>query len=123
MPNERTNEAGVSLQYVECVYLACTGSWVFPIILLIISLAANLGRLAELHQQHVTITGLINQRCIVGVVLEGWVRALPSYRLVPGDVIVVQRGKATCDMVLLRGNCLVEESMMSGEVILCHPSL
>jgi len=36
--------------------------------------------------------------------------------LVPGDVIVVLPGKATCDMVLLQGNCLVEESVLSGEV-------
>lgn len=34
----------------------------------------------------------------------------------PGDVVVLQRGKATCDMVLLKGSCLVEESMLSGEV-------
>ncbi len=46
--------------------------------------------------------------------------ALSSRRLVPGDVVVLQRGKATCDMVLLRGAGLVEESMMSGEV---HASL
>lgn len=43
-------------------------------------------------------------------------RALLSHRLVPGDVIVVLPGKATCDMVLLRGSCLVEESLLSGEV-------
>ena len=43
-------------------------------------------------------------------------RAVSSQRLVPGDVIVVLRGKATCDMVLLRGSCLCEESMLSGEV-------
>ena len=44
-------------------------------------------------------------------------RAVSSRRLVPGDVLVLLRGKATCDMVLLRGNCLVEESMLSGEVL------
>ena len=43
-------------------------------------------------------------------------RAASSRRLVPGDVIVVLQGRATCDMVLLRGSCLVEESMLSGEV-------
>ena len=63
-------------------------------------------------------SGLINQRRLVPVVVGGWVRALPSYRLVPGDVVVVQRGKASCDMVLLQGSCLVEESMLSGEVML-----
>ena len=43
-------------------------------------------------------------------------RAVASHRLVPGDVVVLLPGKATCDMVLLRGNCLVEESLLSGEV-------
>ena len=46
----------------------------------------------------------------------GWVRAVSSHKLVPGDVIVVQKGKAMCDMVLLQGSCLVVESMLSGEV-------
>lgn len=44
-------------------------------------------------------------------------RVVSSQRLVPGDVIVVLPGTATCDMVLLQGNCLVEESNLSGEVI------
>ena len=43
-------------------------------------------------------------------------RAVSSRRLVPGDVIVILPGKATCDMILLRGNCLVQESNLSGEV-------
>lgn len=41
---------------------------------------------------------------------------MASYRLVPGDIVVLQQGKATCDMVLLQGNCLVDESILSGEV-------
>ena len=41
---------------------------------------------------------------------------MSSRRLVPGDVVVLVPGKATCDMVLLTGNCLVEESVLSGEV-------
>ena len=53
---------------------------------------------------------------MVPFVWVGRVLALSSRRLVPGDVVVVQRGKATCDMVLLRGAGLVEESMLSGEV-------
>ncbi len=43
-------------------------------------------------------------------------RALASRRLVPGDVVVLLPGKAVADMVLLTGNCLVEESLLSGEV-------
>ena len=37
-------------------------------------------------------------------------------RLLPGDVVVLQPGKALFDMVVLQGNCLVTESMLSGEV-------
>ena len=43
-------------------------------------------------------------------------RAVSSRVLVPGDVVVLLPGTATCDMVLLQGNCLVEESSLSGEV-------
>jgi len=49
-------------------------------------------------------------------------RAVASHSLVPGDVLVLLRGKASCDMVLLRGSCLVEESMLSGEVSLTVPA-
>lgn len=49
-------------------------------------------------------------------------RAISSRWLVPGDVVVLLPGKATCDMVLLQGNCLVEESMLSGEVNPCLPA-
>ena len=45
---------------------------------------------------------------------------MSSRQLIPGDVIVVLPGKATWNMVLLQGNCLVEESNLSGEVIVAH---
>lgn len=46
---------------------------------------------------------------------------MSSRRLVPGDVIVVLPGKATCDLVLLQGTCLVEESNLTGEVTIHIP--
>lgn len=69
-----------------------------------------------LNDQHTKLVGLVNQRTMVPIVDRGWVRATPSHRLVPGDVIVLRRARAPCDVVLLRGSCLVEESMLSGEV-------
>lgn len=64
----------------------------------------------------VCIYRVLDQQCVVPFVWVGRVLALSSRRMVPGDVVVLQRGKATCDMVLLRGAGLVEESMLSGEV-------
>lgn len=63
---------------------------------------------------------LVNHCRLTPVVRGGWVRAVSSHALVPGDVVVVQRGKAMCDMVILQGACLVIESMLSGEVDLLH---
>ena len=63
---------------------------------------------------------LVNQRRLTPVVHQGWVRAVSSHTLVPGDVVVLQRGKAMCDMVVLQGAWLVVESMLSGEVMTVH---
>ena len=43
-------------------------------------------------------------------------RAVSSRVLVPGDVKVILPGTATCDTILLQGNCLVEEANLTGEV-------
>ena len=59
---------------------------------------------------------LVNHCRLTPIVQAGWVRAVSSHTLVPGDVVVLRRGKAMCDMVLLQGACLVVESMLSGEV-------
>ena len=104
------------LQYVECIYLVFRGYWIFPIIIAFFSIMAKIGLISVLRSKQIMMHSLISQRRIVPFVHKGWVQAIPCFKLVPGDVVVLQRGKATCDMVLLRGSCLVEESMLSGEV-------
>ena len=89
---------------------------VLGVVMAVVSLAANAALLSTVRHQHRIMQRLVNQQFIVPVVHFGWVRALASWRLVPGDVVVLQRGRLSCDMVLLRGSCLVEESMLSGEV-------
>lgn len=69
-----------------------------------------------LYCQRLRLVSMASQRHLVPLVHQKFVRALLGKQLVPGDVIVVQRGRIICDMVLLRGTCLVEESMLSGEV-------
>lgn len=102
---------------MECIYLLCRRrDVVLGAVMAIVSLAANAGLLSTVRHQHHVMKQLVNRRSIVPVVHFGWVRALASWRLVPGDVVVLQRGRVSCDMVLLRGSCLVEESMLSGEV-------
>ena len=101
---------------MELYYLWYRQYWAYVAVLSLISWVAIALLVATLQDQHKKLVGLVNERHIVPIVDRGWVRAAPSYKLVPGDVVVVQKGKALVDMVLLRGNCLVDESMLSGEV-------
>lgn len=41
---------------------------------------------------------------------------LESHHLVPGDMMVLKEGKALlpCDAILISGQCIVNESMLTG---------
>lgn len=69
-----------------------------------------------LHGQQQRLAAVANHTKLVPLVSRGHVRAMMSVHLVPGDVIVVQVGHAVCDMVLLQGNALAEESRLTGQV-------
>lgn len=51
--------------------------------------------------------------------LDGLLETIPSEHLVPGDVIVIPRRGCLmqCDAVLIAGNCIVNESMLTGESV------
>ncbi|KAJ2703973.1 hypothetical protein H4R19_005287, partial [Coemansia spiralis] len=58
--------------------------------------------------------------CSVGVLRAGQWHVVPSSGLVPGDIIDIAEldGPALpCDAVLLEGDCIVDESMLTGECI------
>ncbi len=87
-----------------------------PVLLLSLTGAAAVSLAHTLRRQRLKVMALVNHCRLTPIVQAGWVRAVSSHTLVPGDVVVLQRGKAMCDMVLLQGACLVVESMLSGEV-------
>ncbi len=44
-----------------------------------------------------------------------WRLRVPSSALLPGDIVVVEPGKAAFDAVLLSGECVVDETVLTGE--------
>ena len=104
------------LQILELMYLCYKASCYYVAIIAAPSLAGLMLLVIALKDQHKKLARLVKPKHVVPIVQRGWVTAALSYKLVPGDVIVLQKGKAMCDMVVLCGSCIVEESMLSGEV-------
>ncbi|KAL1958314.1 hypothetical protein VTO42DRAFT_4631 [Malbranchea cinnamomea] len=58
--------------------------------------------------------------CDVRVLRSGFWRSIPSKELVPGDVYEVSDpslNEVPCDCILLTGDCIVNESMLTGESV------
>ncbi|KAL0037175.1 hypothetical protein WJX79_003951 [Trebouxia sp. C0005] len=103
------------VQYYELAYLYYTGYYVLASALLLATLISAFLSTAKLHEIRLELFKSVDKRGIIPLVHRGRVRAVSSRVLVPGDVVVLLPGTTTCDMVLLQGNCLVEESSLSGE--------
>ncbi len=104
------------MQNSEVAYLIYRGRFFYPALVIAVCVLAIIITHKTLRSQHSRVMALMNECRLTPLVQDKWVRAVASYRLVPGDVMVLQKGRALCDMVLLRGACLVTESMLSGEV-------
>ena len=106
-----------ALQMLEVAYLIYLGRYFYPVVVLSLFIAAATSLVVTLRRQRKKVLALVNECRLTPIVWDGWVRAVSSHRLLPGDVLVLQPGKALCDMVLLQGSCLIMESMLSGEVL------
>ncbi len=104
------------LQTLEVIYLIYLGRYFYPALILFLFVAAATLLIITLQRQRKKMRALMNECRLTPIIWKGWVRAISSHRLLPGDVMVLQPGKALCDMVVLQGSCLVVESMLSGEI-------
>lgn len=105
-----------ALQWLQMAYLIYRRRYIFPILIPLCHGPAVAAIMFGHYQRHRKVMALMNHCRLTPMVQQRWVRAIASWRLVPGDVVVLQPGRATCDMVLLQGACLVTESMLTGEV-------
>ncbi|DBA88103.1 hypothetical protein WJX79_009270 [Trebouxia sp. C0005] len=91
--------------------------YMYPAVLLGIMLIGTVISGNAVYQQRKKLTAAFSKYHLVPIVRKGYVRAASVAQLIPGDVIVVLQGMAFCDMVLLRGNCLVQEAALTGEAL------
>ena len=101
---------------LEVGYLIYQERYFYPGLIVLIFSVAAISLIVTLRRQRRKVMAMVNECRLTPIIWEGWVRAVSSHRLLPGDVLVLQQGKALCDMVVLQGSCLVMESMLSGEV-------
>ncbi|KAM9613608.1 putative cation-transporting ATPase 13A4 isoform 8-T9 [Morphnus guianensis] len=74
--------------------------------------SVKLHRLVESHN-NITVTVCRNKEG------DSCFQELESHHLVPGDMLVLKEGKTLlpCDAILISGQCIVNESMLTGESI------
>ena len=94
----------------------------YAMCILVISIASVIENLYETISNINTIRAMASYECEVEVkrtsITQINSKKISSGQLVPGDVIVVPDNcLMPCDLVLLTGSCIVNESMLTGESV------
>ncbi|KAF2362000.1 P-type ATPase subfamily V [Trinorchestia longiramus] len=92
----------------------------YATVIVVTSVISLVTEVYQMHVNQVTLSKTIQSSDSVEVLREnGQAEAIPSEQLVPGDVLLVpaQGCMMQCDAVLLQGNAIVNESMLTGESV------
>ncbi|XP_063297779.1 probable cation-transporting ATPase 13A4 [Pelobates fuscus] len=94
----------------------------YSIIIIIITLISISLSVYDMRQQSVELNKLVesnNSTVVTLCMKDGAQEQVESRCLVPGDIIVLtgRRFFLPCDCILLRGSCIVNEGMLTGESI------
>ncbi|KFM56500.1 putative cation-transporting ATPase 13A3, partial [Stegodyphus mimosarum] len=89
----------------------------FALCIVFLSIISITATVWETRKQSKALRDAVRTDAVVTVLRDGKEVQKPSEDLVPGDVILLPQAQFTmvCDAVLLSGNCVVNESMLTGE--------
>ncbi|XP_063864679.1 polyamine-transporting ATPase 13A3-like isoform X3 [Scylla paramamosain] len=102
-----------------CLWYTDEYVW-YATVIVVTSVVSLISEVYQMHRNQVVLSNTIQTADTVQVLRPGdQVDTIPSEHLVPGDVIVIppQGCMMQCDAVLLQGNCIVNESMLTGESV------
>jgi len=91
--------------------------YIFAIAIAIIAIVSIVQTLIETRRRMTELSNMARFECTVTVVSQGVFVKRSSLDLTPGDIVVVGTGVLPCDMTLLDGGCVVNESMLTGESV------
>ncbi|GBM58507.1 putative cation-transporting ATPase 13A4 [Araneus ventricosus] len=89
----------------------------FGICIIILSVISVSATVWETRKQSKSLRNAVRSESIATVLRNGREEKISSKELVPGDVLILSQTPFTmyCDAVLVSGNCVVNESMLTGE--------
>eukprot|EP00798_Chlamydomonas_sp_ICE-L_P017929 gene17929-24323_t len=85
--------------------------------ILLITAFSIISEAVEAHQNLKRMSELAYYSMELEVLRHGKFSTLPSTKLVPGDIVLLDSYVLPCDLVLLRGECIVDENMLTGESV------
>ncbi|GAB4820540.1 hypothetical protein N2152v2_007586 [Parachlorella kessleri] len=104
-------------QYASVTIWCLQQYYSYSFIILGITLFSILSTVVSTYSYRRRLAALAHYVCEVRLLQSGREVTVPSTELVPGDVVVVTPGILPCDVVLVRGECIVDENMLTGEAV------
>lgn len=104
-------------QYASVAIWCIQQYYSYSAIIVAITLASILSTAIQAHRYRKRLSALAHYACEVQVVRENGICFTSSTELVPGDVVVLTPGVLPCDIVLMKGEAIVDENMLTGEAV------
>jgi cation-transporting P-type ATPase 13A2 len=108
-------------QVASCILWFCDDYWMYASCIIVLSAMALSWELYELRKSELSLSKTVYSTGNARVCRnnQGLYEEVDCSVLVPGDIIEIPRGGCMmhCDAVLISGNCIVNESMLTGESV------
>jgi cation-transporting P-type ATPase 13A2 len=105
-------------QYASVLIWCLEAYYSYSLIIVAITMFSILTTVYQTYRYRKRLAALAHYTCEIQVMQPGGsVATLNSTELVPGDVVVIHPGILPADLVLLRGEAIVDENMLTGEAV------